>query len=70
MPLADVSLNDKYDLSKSRIFLTGSHAIVRLTLMQKARGVSSGEIAKMANVYPAMAPNPMCPNESTPVLPT
>ena len=33
----DVSLDDKYDLTKSRIFLTGTQAIVRLTLMQKER---------------------------------
>ena len=31
---------------------------------------SAGEMAKIANAYPAMAPNPMWPNESTPVLPT
>ncbi|MBK9081603.1 MAG: indolepyruvate ferredoxin oxidoreductase family protein [Rhizobiales bacterium] len=34
-PLADVSLADKYDLGKSRIFISGSQAIVRLLLMQK-----------------------------------
>jgi indolepyruvate ferredoxin oxidoreductase len=35
MTLAHVSLDDKYDLSKRRIFATGYQALVRLTLMQK-----------------------------------
>ncbi len=42
MPLAKVSLDDKYDVTKSRIFLTGTQAIVRLTLMQKARDRKAG----------------------------
>ncbi|HRF10064.1 MAG TPA: indolepyruvate ferredoxin oxidoreductase family protein, partial [Xanthobacteraceae bacterium] len=33
----NVSLDDKYDLSKSLVFLSGTQAIVRLTLMQKER---------------------------------
>ena len=32
----DVTLEDKYDLSKDRIYLTGIQALVRLPLMQKA----------------------------------
>ena len=36
MTLHDVSLDDKYDLSKNRIFVTGTQAVVRLLLMQKA----------------------------------
>jgi len=35
MTLANVSLDDKYDLSKSRIFATGYQALVRLCMMQK-----------------------------------
>ncbi len=35
MTLANVTLDDKFDLSKSRIFATGYQALVRLTLMQK-----------------------------------
>jgi len=35
MTLANVSLDDKYDLNKRRIFATGYQALVRLTLMQK-----------------------------------
>jgi indolepyruvate ferredoxin oxidoreductase len=35
MGLNHVTLDDKYDLSKSRIFVTGFQAIVRLCLMQK-----------------------------------
>src|SRR5258707_1168662 len=35
MALANVSLDDKYDLTKSQIFVTGYQAIIRLCLMQK-----------------------------------
>ncbi len=35
MALNHVTLDDKYDLAKSRIFVTGFQAIVRLCLMQK-----------------------------------
>jgi indolepyruvate ferredoxin oxidoreductase len=34
MALRDVTLDDKYDLGKSRIFVTGFQALVRLCLMQ------------------------------------
>jgi indolepyruvate ferredoxin oxidoreductase len=37
MALNHVTLDDKYDLAKSRIFVTGFQAIVRLCLMQKER---------------------------------
>src|SRR5207244_11564625 len=37
MALNQVTLGDKYDLTKSRIFVTGFQAIVRLCLMQKER---------------------------------
>ena len=37
MALNHVTLDDKYDLSKSRIFVTGFQAIVRLCMMQKER---------------------------------
>jgi indolepyruvate ferredoxin oxidoreductase len=42
MPLEPVSLDDKYDLRKSRIFVTGFQALVRLTLMQKERDRQAG----------------------------
>ncbi|TDH35030.1 indolepyruvate ferredoxin oxidoreductase family protein [Pseudohoeflea suaedae] len=35
MTLHDVSLNDKYDLSKDRIFVTGAQAVIRLMMMQQ-----------------------------------
>ena len=35
MTIFDVSLDDKYDLTKNRIFVTGSQAVVRLLLMQR-----------------------------------
>lgn len=37
-----VSLDDKYDLSKSRVFLTGTQAISRFLLMQKRRDEQAG----------------------------
>ena len=38
----DVSLDDKYDLTKERIFVTGVQALVRLTMMQKERDRRAG----------------------------
>lgn len=38
----DVSLSDKYDLTKDRIFVSGTQALVRLTLMQKERDRRAG----------------------------
>ncbi len=40
--LREVSLDDKYDLSKNRIFLTGTQAIARLLLMQHERDRLAG----------------------------
>ncbi len=37
-----VTLDDKYDLEKERVFLSGTQAIVRLALMQKARDRAAG----------------------------
>jgi indolepyruvate ferredoxin oxidoreductase len=42
MPLEPVSLDDKYDLRKDRVFVTGFQALVRLTLMQKERDRRAG----------------------------
>ncbi len=42
MQLLDVSLEDKFDLSKDRIFVTGTQAVVRLLLMQKALDRQAG----------------------------
>src|SRR6516162_4695391 len=42
MALNRVTLDDKYDLAKSRIFVTGFQALVRLTLMQKERDRQAG----------------------------
>ncbi len=42
MALAKVSLDDKYDLSRDRIYVTGSQAIVRLALMQHAADTARG----------------------------
>jgi indolepyruvate ferredoxin oxidoreductase len=41
-PAGAVSLDDKYDLGKSRVFMTGTQAISRLLLMQKARDERAG----------------------------
>lgn len=37
-----VSLNDRFDLSKSPVLLNGTQALVRLMLMQKARDAAAG----------------------------
>jgi len=44
MPLAlrEVSLDDKYDLSKDEVFLSGTQAIVRMLLMQRERDRRAG----------------------------
>jgi len=42
MTAHDVSLDDKFDLSRDRIFVTGSQALVRLLMMQRARDHAAG----------------------------
>jgi indolepyruvate ferredoxin oxidoreductase len=42
MPKAKVSLADKFDLSETHQILTGSQAIARLLLMQRARDTAAG----------------------------
>ncbi len=42
MALRPVSLDDKYDLTKSTIFVTGYQALIRLCLMQKERDRRAG----------------------------
>jgi indolepyruvate ferredoxin oxidoreductase len=42
MTLNHVTLDDKYDLGKSRIFVTGYQALIRLALMQKERDRRAG----------------------------
>src|ERR1700754_1233706 len=42
MTLRPVSLDDKYDLSKSQVLVTGYHALVRACLMQKERDRRAG----------------------------
>ena len=42
MGLSDVSLHDKYDLSKDHVLLNGTQALVRLMLMQRARDRAAG----------------------------
>src|SRR4051795_12316824 len=41
-PLRDVTLADKYDLTQSRVFVTGFQALVRLCLMQRERDRRAG----------------------------
>jgi indolepyruvate ferredoxin oxidoreductase len=40
--LKDVSLDDKYDLTKDRVFITGTQAIIRMLLMQRERDRLAG----------------------------
>src|SRR6201994_2707720 len=42
MALQRVTLDDKYDLTQSRVFVTGYQALVRLCLMQKERDRRAG----------------------------
>jgi len=42
MTLRRVSLDDKYDLGQSRVFVTGFQALIRLCLMQKERDRRAG----------------------------
>ncbi|GGL63905.1 indolepyruvate ferredoxin oxidoreductase family protein [Wenxinia marina] len=42
MSRQDISLHDKYDLTKSPVLLNGTQALVRLMLMQKARDRAAG----------------------------
>jgi indolepyruvate ferredoxin oxidoreductase len=42
MSLNHVTLDDKYDLTKSRVFVTGYQALVRLTMMQHERDRRAG----------------------------
>ncbi len=42
MALNHVTLDDKYDLAKSRVFVTGYQALVRLTMMQHERDRRAG----------------------------
>src|SRR3954465_2555523 len=42
MTLKNVTLDDKFDLSQSRAFVTGSQALIRATLMQQERDRLAG----------------------------
>ncbi len=42
MTLHDVALDDKFDLGKERIFLSGAQAVIRMLLMQRERDRRSG----------------------------
>src|SRR5690606_4905604 len=42
MTLHDVSLNDKFDLSRERIFVSGAQAIIRMMMMQRERDRRAG----------------------------
>ncbi|GMG81783.1 indolepyruvate ferredoxin oxidoreductase family protein [Paralimibaculum aggregatum] len=42
MDLRDVRLSDRYDLGKSPVLLSGTQALVRATLMQRARDAAAG----------------------------
>ena len=42
MTLHDVALDDKYDLSKERIFVSGAQAVIRMLMMQRERDRRAG----------------------------
>jgi indolepyruvate ferredoxin oxidoreductase len=41
-PMREVSLDDKYDLAKSQVFMTGTQAVIRMLLMQQERDRRAG----------------------------
>ena len=41
-PFKGISLDDKFDLTKQKVFATGTQAVVRLLLMQKERDRRAG----------------------------
>src|SRR5215475_322905 len=42
MPLAAVTLDDKYALAEGRVYLTGTQTLVRLPIMQRQRDAAAG----------------------------
>ncbi len=42
MPLKSVSLDDKYTFDEGRVFITGTQALIRLTMMQRRRDLAAG----------------------------
>ena len=42
MTLKNVTLDDKYDLSQGRVFVTGYQALIRACLMQQERDRRAG----------------------------
>ena len=42
MPLASVTLDDKYTADSGRVYLSGVQALVRLPMMQRARDRAAG----------------------------
>ena len=42
MPLKQVTLDDKYELESGRVYLTGTHALVRLPMLQRQRDAAAG----------------------------
>ena len=42
MNLADVSLDDKYELQSGRVYLTGVQALIRLPMLQRQRDLANG----------------------------
>ena len=47
-----ISLDDKYDLDKSRVFITGTQAIVRLLLTQHERDRRAGPRGSLSDIVP------------------
>ena len=50
MTLKNVTLDDKYDLAQSRVFVTGYQALIRATLMQQERDRLDNMIARNSRV--------------------
>ncbi len=62
MTLRPVSLDDKYDLNLSHVFVTGYQALIRACLMQKERdrqaGLEHRRLSHRLSRFPARRPRP------------
>mgnify|MGYP000408480819 CR=1 FL=1 len=57
--LESVTLDDKYDLTKSRVFVTGYQALVRMTMMQHERDKRRDEFRERPGDHPAGGDRPV-----------
>src|SRR4051812_49595474 len=61
MTLQNATLDDKYDLTQNRVFVTGYQALIRATLMQQERDRLAG-LTTAGYVSGYRGPPPGCPH--------